>query len=907
MKKIVSIILLTLFFIFSAYSSRTVRIGWYNAPGLQSGETIDTLNGYNYEYLKKIQSFTDWKYEFVFATWKECEQMLIDGKIDIIGDVAITSDRLNKYNFCDTPNGESSMFMIKLAKNDSLAFADFKSFDGINIATIYSEYRESLITELAEANNFSFNLKIYPEHSDLFKAMNDGECDAALISNVNEYPVKDYQIIYKSKPNPFYFIVNKDQKAILKDLNSAMAQISIIDSNYNSKLFERYFGKFTKDLNISYTRNDYDYIATSPTVSALTPDNLPPYSYKNPDTGEMEGIIIDYYKLITKKTGIKFVYVINNNNTRENQLGKGIANIGVVQDNFQMALANNIKITQPFIVFQKGLVRKINDEKTIKNLGVLEYAIVPEEFYHKYNLTYYKSEIDVAKAILKDEVDAGYMNALEFDRMIEYLHNSNLKINIVDELNMNFGVSNISDPRLFSVLDKTVGNITNEEKLKINEDNTLLSVEMTPFEFIESHIVFVAFFLFINIILLILVIILRRINKLKMNHNKELKVALKRAKESDESKSLFLLSMSHDLRTPMNSIIGYSDLALSNLGDNENVKSSLLEIKSSSIMLSNILEELLYMSTIEQDEIYLKREEFNLKNTFDKIIDMNIEKTNLKNIKLSKTLNLKNYNVIGDENRLIKVINNIVKNSIDYTNEGSISIVVDEKNISEAKSIYKIVIKDTGIGMTKDQQARVFDKFYTAKGSKSYKTGGLGIGLNISKGILDKMNASISLESTCNEGTIIVIKIPYDLKKIKVGYNSSDLKKYNFSSKKILLVEDMDINIMLLMKLLSQTKINIVVAKNGKEAFDLFQKDNNFDIIFMDLQMPIMDGYESSKLIRSIGTDKAKNVPIIAVSANAFEEDSAKINASGINENFQKPINVERLVSILDKYLVDHI
>ncbi|MBK5201029.1 MAG: HAMP domain-containing histidine kinase, partial [Spirochaetaceae bacterium] len=264
---------------------------------------------------------------------------------------------------------------------------------------------------------------------------------------------------------------------------------------------------------------------------------------------------------------------------------------------------------------------------------------------------------------------------------------------------------------------------------------------------------------------------------LKMKHNDELTAALKRAKESDEAKSLFLLSMSHDLRTPMNSIIGYSDLALSNIGDGEIINSSLLEIKAASNLLLNILEELLYMSTIEQDEIYLKREEFNIKETFEKIIQNSIEKINQKKIKLWESISLKHANVIGDEERLITVINNIVNNSIDYTEKGSINISVDEKTVNESKSIYKIIIKDTGIGMTKEQQERIFGKFYTAKGSKSYKTGGLGIGLNISKGILDKMNASISLDSTYEKGTTFTIEIPFDLKPIGNERTPSDLKK----------------------------------------------------------------------------------------------------------------------------------
>ncbi len=904
MKKTLTILLLSLIFVTSLFSSKVVRIGWYDAPGLQNGDSEDSLGGYNYEYLKMIQSYTNWDLEFVFAPWKDCEQMLIDGDIDIVGDVAITPERLEKYNFCDTPNGTSSMFMIKKSDNDAIAFADFESFDGINVATIPSQYRENLIRDLAEKYDFDINLIEYPEHADMFKALNSGECDTALLSNVNEFPIDSYQIVYRSKPNSYYFIVNKNQNQILKELNSAMAQISIADSDYNDKLFERYFGDFTQKLNISYTRSDYDYIATNPSLSILTSDNLPPFSSKNEETGEFEGILIDYYKLISKKSGINFTYVVaNDNTTREEQIGKSKANIGLARDDFQKSLEHNIRITQPFITFQKGFVRKIDDDSVIRKIGALEFSIIPEDLLEKYEIVYYESELDVVKAVLKKKIDAGFMNVLEYNRIIEYLHSKDLQINTTHELAMDLGISQDSDPRLFSVLDKTIGNITQQEALAIMEKNTIYHQPMTALQFIEANIVLLSLFVLINLILLALVIILRRINILKVKHNDELKVALQKAKESDEAKSIFLLSMTHDLRTPMNSIIGNSDLALSHLGDKENVKSSILEIKKASNILLGILEQLLYMSTIEQNDIHLINDEFNLEDAFSKIVDKTFRKTSVKNIELHSHFSLENPIIIGDKEKLVKVITNIVNNSIEYTKYGSINLSLTESRINDSSSLYKIVINDTGIGMTQEQKDRIFDKFYTAKGSESYKTGGLGIGLNIAKGIVDKMNGSISVDSEYKVGTTITLEIPFEIKREEENKDLAHLEDFDFSNKKLLLVEDMDINIKVLLKMLSQTKINVVVAKNGKEAYQIFKEDDNFDIIFMDIQMPIMDGYESSKLIRSLGTAKSKNVPIIAVSANTFDSDVSKVLEVGMNENFQKPISLDRLVAILEKYL----
>lgn len=907
MKKAISILLLSLFFIISVFPSKIVKVGWYESPGLQEGTTLDTLDGYNFEYYKMIQSLTDWKYQFIFDSWSELEKMLINGEIDIIGNVAMTPSRLDKYNFSDTPNGESSLLLLKSENNNSLFFADFDSFDGINIATLASGYSQSYIRDLANKNNFSVNIKEYPEYSDLFKAIENGEADAALLYNFVEFPASEYQVLYKSKPNSFYFAVNKERGDILKDLNSAMAHISIGDTNYNANLFERYFGELTKDLSISYTKSDYEYLETNPTVKVLIPDNIAPFYSINNKTGELEGIIVDYYKLIEEKSGLNFEYVINNDKTpNEILLSRGIADIALVQDDFRRAFDNNLKVTRPFITFKKGLVIKGDYNKQINKVGVVNKSIIPESIYTKYELIYFDDEIEVTKAIIDNKIDAGFMNDLEFDEILEYFHGKELQIRQTHEIDINIGVSNKTDPRLYSVLDKTLSNIKKAEVLKISEDNISQHLSMSLMQTIEANIALVTLTIIVNLILLMLVIFLRRLNKLKIKHNYELRKALKKAKESEEAKTLFLLSMSHDLRTPMNSIIGHSELALSNLGDKKTVEYSLLELRKSSNILLKILDELLFMSTIEQDEIYLKKEEFDIKSIFDKIIEESSEQIKLNSIKINQSIEIENNKVLGDKEKIHRVLSNIIKNSIEYTNDGTIDIRVEENSVNKTKSIFKIIIKDSGIGMTNEQVERAFDKFYTAKGSKTYKSGGLGIGLSISKGILDKMNATISLESKYNEGTTFIIEIPLDIVPIKNTSNATALKLCDYSSKKIMLVEDIDINIILLERILSQTKINIVVAKNGKEAFDLFKDSDDIDIIFMDLQMPVMDGFEAARLIRSLNTKKSKEVPIIAVSANAVEEDTNKIKYSGMNENFQKPINIERLLTILDKYIGDN-
>lgn len=908
MKKTISLVFLFAIVCTSMFAAKTVRVGWYSAPGLQDGSTDDAIKGYNYEYLKKIQSYTGWDYEFIYKPWKECEQMLIDGEIDIIGDVAITNERLNKYNFSDEPEGYSSMLLVTQSDNDEYYFGDFDSFDNITIASIHSTYRTSLVEEIAERYSFSYNVKYYDTHEELFLAVESGECDAAMFSNVNEYPSAGYKIIYKSRRNGFYFIVNKDSEWILSELNLAMQQISINDSAYSNTLFKKYFTSLEENSIIAYSKSDMEYLKTNPTINIFAWGSLPPYSFVDKQTDELKGIIPTYYNLLSKKTGIKFNFITKVSSSDIKNLDDSIKYevLGMLVDDFAFSQKLDVNLTSPIFPMAIGFVRYVNSVSPIESVSIMKGVFLPTDFNEKYKIVECDNFEQLLGLVLEKKVDAAYMNVLTFNTFDKIPIYRNLYIEKETQLYASCAVlkQNV-DPRLYSVMEKTIGNITEKELNEVIDRNTIYSIEPSLIQILVANKAVVILIIIIMLILFAIIIMQSRVNKLKVKNNKELQKALKKAKASDEAKSLFLLSMSHDLITPMNSIMGNSDIALNDLSDSKSVESSLSDIKASSQLLLNIINELLDLSEIEGDEIQLKEDPFNLRNLIVDIVKQTEFSAKQKNIKCKSSINLIHDNVIGDCDRFRHAVENIITNSIIYSEVGTIEISITENNLDENYSIYQLVITDTGKGMTDEQLERVFDRFYTASSSKSYKTGGIGIGLNIAKGILDKMNASVYIKSKLGKGTTFICDIPFPfLKQNDIVENSSKFI-LDLSDKRILIVEDIEINIKILMKMLASTAINIVVARNGQDALDKFVKDDNFDIIFMDLQMPVMDGYEATKRIRLIDSDKARNIPIIAVSANAFDTDVALASKVGMNEHFPKPVSMERMLAILKKYLVE--
>ena len=380
--------------------------------------------------------------------------------------------------------------------------------------------------------------------------------------------------------------------------------------------------------------------------------------------------------------------------------------------------------------------------------------------------------------------------------------------------------------------------------------------------------------------------------------------AAKRAEEASEAKTRFLFNMSHDIRTPMNAIIGFSDLLEKHLDDKEKVHDHIKKIQLSGSFLLSLINYVLEMARIESGKATLRTEVGDaqeLLGALNAVFEPAVEK---KRLKYNCTLDVEHRFIICDVTKVREIVLNIISNSVKYTPEGG-SVTVQIKEIpweKEGWTAYRILVEDTGIGMGAEYLPHIFEEFTRERTSTESKVVGAGLGLPIVKALIDLMGGTIQVESERGKGSKFEVILPFEIaseEEVKDSYVKKEEKLYNRSKeKRILLAEDNELNAEIAITILEENGFKVERAEDGCKCVELFSEKpaGYYSTILMDIQMPNMDGYTASRKIRGMEREDAKAIPIIALTANAFDEDRNKAFAAGMNGHIAKPIDVGRMV-----------
>ena len=393
----------------------------------------------------------------------------------------------------------------------------------------------------------------------------------------------------------------------------------------------------------------------------------------------------------------------------------------------------------------------------------------------------------------------------------------------------------------------------------------------------------------------------------------ELKKSAEQAREASEAKTRFLFNMSHDIRTPMNAIIGFSDLLGKNLDNEEKVREYLKKIKSSGNFLMTIINQVLEMARIESGTAILKTEAANLSELFYSVNTVLESDIQMKGIHCSIDTNVQHKYVFCDKTKLQEIYLNIMSNAIKYTpDDHAIHVTINETNFDDKKARYVFVCEDTGIGMAPEYLPHIFDEFSREHTATENKVSGTGLGLSIVKSFVELMNGRIHVESEPGKGTKFTVEIPLELAS-EEDICKKELPEQTFMTdknigKRILLAEDNELNAEIAMELLKEEGFLIDWVKDGQECFDKLEEsdDGYYDLILMDIQMPILNGYDTTAKIRQMENPKKATTPIVAMTANSFDEDIEMTQKAGMNGFIAKPLDAEKMFTILKQSIVEN-
>lgn len=892
----------------------TIRVGWYMVDGLNdydadSGE----YKGYNYEYLRSIAQFTGWNYEFVPGTFDECMERLATGEIDIVGGVGRNEEREKQYLYTDNSSGLAGPRLVTLVDNTKYAYNSFSDFYGMRVGYI-GDNLKMLLLSFAQKHNFVVNPVAFKTSAEMEQALQRSDVDAILFSGTRN--IRDYRLLTEMPQHKIYFIVTPQKPWVRDELDNAISEIRFLNHDYDAMLYDKYF-EGAQTTEPAFTEEEKAYIYNRKQnhikiIVAYDPAWIPA-EYYDQETGRFSGIMADVFARLHEKTGLDFAFVTADSYADTmDSYGQTADLFSTVSYDYSWGDSHNVQLTQP--VFDVQIFAMDNGDMQLQGKVALPrgYHLAKEverrcrkeaaENGETVEFVYYDTMEGCIDAVLAKDVGRTYINAYELNYYMDKLRLQGINIQSISGFTekTSIGVSRTASPLLFSIICRALNSISRKEIDSLIMSNTASRKEPGFKDYIYANpfkatavatilmaLLFGLFFFYYS-----------------SRRNARQRLELERA---NRAKSEFLSRISHDIRTPMNAIMGMTELALLEKVT-PRVENYLRKIKLSNRFLLNLINDILDMSAIESGKIMLRPEAYSIRNFAEFIhstIDPLMEK---RNIEFTITIDPVIQGIFVDRLRFNQIFMNLLSNAAKFTPEGGrveLSLVV-EKTIGHVLHV-RGSVRDTGIGISEEFLPKLFSPFTQENKKHVNVTEGSGLGLAIVKRFVEAMEGTITVHSELGKGTDFIVQIPLEECELHTVAENEKIPGMDvvLQGKRVLVVEDNSINQEVVCHLLEHCGFSCEVANNGQEALDVFKnhRENWFDVILMDIRMPVMDGIEATSQLRKLDRADATIIPIIALTADAYTSERDQIMESGMTEYLAKPVEPQKLIQMLKKVL----
>jgi len=894
--------------------AQIIRVAFPEVRNFSETDSDGSHTGLVVDYLNEISKYTNWRYEYVEGDSSELLEQLSNGEVDLMGGMFYDENLKTLYDYPEYNMSYNYGVLFALQDNKNVREGDLSSLNGKTIG-VYVKAADKIerLQQYLEFNKIDCNYKYYkPEdlvNDSLYCYLERGEVDLLLGNDLEADGT--FRIITEFPAQPYYFATTKGNKEVLEGLNHALGKIADNIPDFNEKHSSQF--AVQESTQILLTQEEKEYVANTGSVKvAVIPDFHPFFCIGSEDSHD--GIIPTVLKEVEKSSGLTFTYVFADNYHEMMELVKeGKADFaGCYYDSETLALEQGLALTVPYSSIDNILVK--NKFATYPSEGltavVLKGRRLPGSIVAD-QVVYCDTTEEGLRMV--GEQDADYMYGLStyLDHQIQNLHFTDISVVTLNGLSseISFALPRPVPTELLSILNKTIGSLTSKQLGDIVNQNLISAAnnEVTLKSLIYSKPEQV---IAISVVVLTLLSVFLYMGARYKVKNAVMAAELQRAEAENEAKSVFLSRMSHEIRTPMNAIVGLSELAARQEETPPEIKEYLIKIQAASGYLLALINDILDMSRIENGKMILTPEKFCMSVLLEEIQSIIQAQASSKNIICSFDRRIIHDCLIADSIRLKQVLVNLASNAVKFTpGGGKVEILVHELSDNGSAALYQFCVKDNGVGIALENQERIFDAFEQA-GTSFSKSMGTGLGLPISKSIIEKMGDTIRLKSSLGEGTEFSFKLElkiYEGDSPVVQNTEKCERTYNFDGVRILLAEDNLLNAEIATELLAAQGAVVETAENGQAAFNRFSENRAgyYQLILMDLQMPVKNGLEATRDIRSSAHPDAKRIPIVAMTANSFKEDREAAENAGMNGFVSKPIDIQYLYQVMYDVLLD--
>ena len=1043
-------------------SAKVVRVGSFE-------DTFNYVNekgarkGYGYELLETLSGYTGWQFEYVTCDWSDCFEKLKNGEIDIIGGISYTEDRTQEMLFSDEPMGVEKYYLYADLSRADISASDFKTLNGKKIGVLMGTEPEVMLAEWEEKYGLKTEHVNISNNEDVKQKLANHEIDCFVSLEESFWAERGISTITRVGESGIYYAINKNRPDIKEELDDAMRALDEAVPFYTADLYKRYF---SMDYTPILTGEEKAWLRKHGAIRMGFLASDSGVSTFDPATGEFTGVITDYIQFAADCLGnqeLEFQLVGYDSKEAELDALKS-GEIDMIfhcdqnpnlAEEYHFACTNTTWTSNLMAVTNKQLFNENNVNRIAVPQNKLSLKKYLAFYYPQWEIVDCDTQEDAARLVKDGQADCfvtGISSENKYSKKYSFY-----SVPLVNPVRSCFAV-NSGNRSLLSILNKTI------KAMPVNMLAGALAMykssarKVTLSDFIKDNFfkVMLISSIAVAVVLLTILMLLQKARKAEaaarkaasdtQELNAKLQVAVEKAESANRAKSTFLSNMSHDIRTPMNAIIGFTTLALSNIDDTDRVKDYLGKTLASSNHLLSLINDVLDMSRIESGKIHLEEVEVNLSDVLHDLKTIVSGQIYAKQLELyMDAMDVTDEDVYCDKTRLNQILLNLLSNAIKFTPAGGTVSVRVRQLAGKVRGCgqYEFRIKDNGIGMSQEFAQKIFEPFERERTSTVSRIQGTGLGMAITKNIVDMMGGTIEVQTAQGKGTEFTVCVPMRAQTeqrpvekiteleglkalvvdddfntcdsvtkmlVKVGmraewtlsgkeavlrarqsiemsdvyhayiidwrlpdmngievtrqirslhddtpiiiltaYDWSDIeveakaagvtafcakpmfmsdlretlmsalgqkpadavqgllpeKNADFKGKHILLVEDNELNREIAQEILREYGFLVDSAENGAVAVEKVSTaaPGSYDLVLMDVQMPIMDGYTATRKIRALDDPARAKLPILAMTANAFDEDRRNALESGMNGFLSKPIVIDDLVQELHKIL----